>query len=320
MLALLLIVYVCAGNGSTVAFAASTSSDTITESVLAENNEITGESDKTNSKLQPGDESTEGSNALDIDAIEKVVCLFEILPAPSVLEDMAAEEIDEVMWRTQGAMDAFDALNYAGCDYIIENYLELYNVVSGELCGYLAVLMQDEVGLMSLLPLDEVEVYLVLNEKTVDELKAMSLDKVLSILQDSNGNNISVWPTDATTVWKYVRDEINNLESYEKYSIGSGATIDLSAAQNVRNYHLELIVGSENQLEKNNVRYVITVYITGTIQESLEYELYLQDLYGIRSKVNPERTVSAVNTQLYEITVNEYVVSEPMTGGQYYLA
>ena len=44
----------------------------------------------------------------------------------------------------------------------------------------------------SMLPLKEVNAYLVLNEKTDDELKSMNLDDVLSMLVDSNGNRITI--------------------------------------------------------------------------------------------------------------------------------
>lgn len=44
------------------------------------------------------------------------------------------------------------------------------------------------IAVMSLLPLQEVRAYWVLNDKTEEEIKAMPLSEVLSKLQDSNGN------------------------------------------------------------------------------------------------------------------------------------
>lgn len=170
----------------------------------------------------------------------------------------------------------------------------------------------------SMLPLKEVNAYLVLNEKTDDELKSMNLDDVLSMLVDSNGNRITI-SSDATTVWRYVKSNEDGLEEYRQYNIGKNEIIDLSVESGIKTYTIELIIGSSNQLDDDNIRYIIKVYVTNTIQEEIGYELYLQDTNGIRSKVTPERVTSAVNTQLFEITANEWSVPEPENGSQYYL-
>lgn len=170
----------------------------------------------------------------------------------------------------------------------------------------------------SMLPLKEVNAYLVLNEKTDDELKSMNLDDVLSMLVDSNGNRISI-SSEATTVWRYVKSNEDGLEEYRQYNIGKNEIIDLSVESGIKTYTIELIIGSSNQLDNDNIRYIIKVYVTNTIQEEIGYELYLQDTNGVRSKVTPERVTSAVNTQLFEITANEWSVPEPENGSQYYL-
>lgn len=170
----------------------------------------------------------------------------------------------------------------------------------------------------SMLPLKEVNAYLVLNEKTDDELKSMNLDDVLSMLVDSNGNRITI-SSDATTVWRYVKSNEDGLEEYRQYNIGKNEIIDLSVESGIKSYTIELIIGSSNQLDDDNIRYIIKVYVTNTIQEEIGYELYLQDTNGVRSKVTPERATSAVNTQLFEITANEWSVPEPENGSQYYL-
>ena len=170
----------------------------------------------------------------------------------------------------------------------------------------------------SMLPLEEVNAYLVLNGKTDEELANLSLDEMLGMLVDSDGTPISI-SSDATTVWRHVKSEEDNLEEYRQYNIGQNESIDLSVESGIKAYTVELIVGSANQLDNNNIRYIIKVYVTNTIQEEISYELYLQDSSGNRSKVLPERTVSAVNTQLFEITANEWSVQEPENGSQYYL-
>ena len=52
--------------------------------------------------------------------------------------------------------------------------------------------VEESVSLMSAMPLKEVEVSLVLNGKTDDELKSYSVDEMINNFQDSNGNKISV--------------------------------------------------------------------------------------------------------------------------------
>lgn len=170
----------------------------------------------------------------------------------------------------------------------------------------------------SMLPLEEVKAYLVLNGKTDDELAALNLDEILGMLVDSDGNPITI-SSDATTVWRYVKSEEDGLEEYRQYNIGQNEAIDLSVESGIKAYTVELIIGSTNQLDDSNIRYIIKVYVTNTIQEEIGYELYLQDANGSRSKVTPERTTSAVNNQLFEITVNEWSVPEPESGSQYYL-
>lgn len=170
----------------------------------------------------------------------------------------------------------------------------------------------------SLLPLDEKKAYLILNEKTDEELASLKLDQVLGMLIDANGNQITI-PSDATTVWRYEKSVEDGLEEYKKYDIGQNAIIDLSVEDGITSYTTEFIIGSSNQLDSNNIRYIVKVYITNTIQEKIDYELYLQTQNGRRDKVTPERTNALINTQLVETTANEWVVPEPEAGNQYYL-
>lgn len=170
----------------------------------------------------------------------------------------------------------------------------------------------------SMLPLEEVKAYLVLNGKTDEEIANLNLDEMLGMLVDSNGNSIDV-SSSATTVWRYVKSDEDGLEEYRQYTIGQNETIDLSIESGVKAYTVELIIGSANQLDDSNIRYIVKVYVTNTIQEEIGYELYLQDSNGNRSEVIPTRKVTNVNTQLFEITANEWSVSAPETGSQYYL-
>lgn len=268
--------------------------------------------------IDSGETDNTGSN-LDMAAVEEVVSLFEQLPEASEVESMSEDELNGVMQQTTNAINAFDGLEIDESDYFIENYPELYSAVMEDLSNALAALQQGDISTMSLLPLEEVEAYLVLNEKTDEELKSFSVDEMLNSLVDIEGNSISIFPSDATTVWRYIKDQDANVESYEKYSIGTGEKIDLTTEQNIYNYHLELIVGSGSQLNSDNVRYIVKVYVTNTVREELDYTLYLEESNGSRNKVTPERTFSAINNQIAEITANEYAVPECPEESQYYL-
>lgn len=172
----------------------------------------------------------------------------------------------------------------------------------------------------SMLPLEEVKAYLVLNGKTDEELSSMKLDDVLDMLVDSEGNKIEV-SNNATTVWKYTKSNDDGLEEYKQYNIGKNETIDLSIYADIKAYTIELIIGSSNQLDNDNIRYIIKVFITDTVRDEIGYDLYLQEASGNRYLVTPERKNSGVNTQIpkFPFDVNEYVVPEPENGNQYYL-
>ena len=149
---------------------------------------------------------------------------------------------------------------------------------------------EDGIAVMSLLPLEEVTAYLDLGNKTEDEIKNMSIDEVLNLLQDSDGNKISI-SEEATTAWRYVKDETDGVEQYEEYPLGQNVKIDMSSTdEKITKYSMELIVGDGQQLNANNKRYLITVYLSQVLLEQFSYELYQQDESGVRTKINPKKS------------------------------
>lgn len=326
LVAILMTASVCIGNGPVMVFADETTEDTATEETGSSEEETDDENQKEETDNAADTQAEDDVNtddaevSLDMTAIEDVVSRFEELPNASEVGNMSEEELNETIQQMNDAIDALDGLETDARNYFVENYTELYSSVMEDLSNALAAMQQGGISTMSLLPLEEVKAYLVLNGKTDEELKAFSVDEMLDSLVDIEGNSISISPSDATTVWRYVKDQDANVENYEKYSIGTGETIDLTTEQNIYNYHLELIVGSGSQLNSNNVRYIIKVYVTNTILEDLGYTLYLEESDGSRNEVTPERTWSAVNNQTFaEITANEYSVPECPEGSQYYL-
>lgn len=145
----------------------------------------------------------------------------------------------------------------------------------------------------TMLPLKEERAFLVLDEKTDEEIKAIPLSYVLSHLQDKHGNYIEIDPN-AEVVWAHFKDDQGITIRDEYHVMNRDETVDMSEYGASSNYQLELIVGSGNQLDYGNKRYLINVYLTKTIQENLRYELYKQD-GDVREKITPKRTITNVS-------------------------
>lgn len=138
----------------------------------------------------------------------------------------------------------------------------------------------------SLLPLEEIHAYLILSRYTEQELTNMSVDHMLSLLQDSDGNPVPI-AEDATTVWKYTLDD-SGIEEYEEYSIGKNETINLYPGDGAESFQMELIVGKEGQLNIDNKRYLVSVELKDNFEEDFDVEIYLQDSDENRVQAVPE--------------------------------
>lgn len=310
ILALLLIVSACIGNGSAVAFATESSSDMATEDVEFGSNEVTketeaateekevdteetemtretSESGETDLRLESEYESAEEECILNMEAIEEVVSLFEELPAASDLENMTPEEVNEVMQRTQEAMDAFDAFSYDEGEFFINNYSELYNAVMNDLGTVLADMFNGDAQVTSLLPLEESKAYLLLYGYQKDTLSSMSVDTMLDMLKDSDGNRIQI-ASEATTVWKYTKDSTDGMEEYSRYNIGKNETINIYPGDGIETFQFEIIIGCNGQLNTNNKRYSVTAYLTENFEDDIDIEIYLQNEDNTRTKEVPD--------------------------------
>ncbi|MCD8086226.1 MAG: hypothetical protein LUF28_07890, partial [Clostridiales bacterium] len=179
--------------------------------------------------------------------------------------------------------------------------------------------LNDGISLQSLLPLEETDVYLVLSDYSEDELAVMPVDTVVTSFLDSDGNSVPISDS-ATTVWKYIKDDTDGIEVYEKYTIGNNETIDMSTGEDISSYTMELIIGSGNQLDSNNIRYHVTVYVLSSITESVAYELYMQDEDGNRIEIVPDQVQTTTNTQLnMTVEVTIWTVNEHEENTEYYL-
>lgn len=156
---------------------------------------------------------------------------------------------------------------------------------------------ENEIAPMSLLPLEEVNAYLVLSDFTEEELKKVPLDTILNNLMDVDGNSIAI-EDGLTTVWTYFKDENNNIIRDEYHVIDRDETVDMSIFADVKSYRMEMIIGSGQQLDPQNVRYLVKVYVSNSIAEKIELELYTESADGQRTQIIPERKISSLNVQL----------------------
>lgn len=178
--------------------------------------------------------------------------------------------------------------------------------------------MDEGISVMSMRPIPEVFCSLVLYNFSEAEIEALTIDDVLLNLKDANGNSVSVSES-ATTAWRYVLDETDNIETYETYTLGVGEKIDLSYAGDASAFQLQLIVGSGGQLASDSVRYIIRVYVTNTISEEYEFELYTQSEDGIRTQVTPDKLQETYTEESGISMVSLiYMTSGHTAGSEYY--
>lgn len=200
-------------------------------------------------------------------------------------------------------------------------YLLIWTMFLSTMTSTGTVVQASEEGIQgrSLLPLEEVNAYLVLNDYSEEEIKAMPIDTVLSLLQDREGNYIEV-SSEAKVVWAHFKDDEGNIIRDEYHTIGREETVDLTEFEYTTGYSMELIVGSGNQLDLGNVRYIVRVYITNKISEQLDYELYLQEQDGSRVKIIPQN-IFLNYTSVVGLGVNTvvYLIPEHIEGMEYYL-
>lgn len=288
LIAMVMTATVCIGNGPVTAFADETET---AEGSVTEESESNTEKSGDKSQLEEADNKEENNEAnedveeketrnadcsegdntespLDMKAIEEAAGLFEQLPAAPEVEDMSEEEFNETMQQVTDAINAFDGLGTEECDYFIENYPDLYKAVMEDLSNALAKTQQGEISTNSLLPLEEVEAYLILSGYTKEELANMSIDRILDMLENSDGKSIEIKPGNATKAWLYFEDTDSGVEEYTEYALGKNEVVDLSQYYNSgeKTFQLEIIVGNKGQLNEQNIRYIVTVHLSDEIE------------------------------------------------------
>ncbi len=134
---------------------------------------------------------------------------------------------------------------------------------------------ENEIVPMSLLPIEEVDVVIDLSDYLPATLANVKIADVLSKMVDEYTQEpIEIDPS-ATTVWSNYFDENGN-QVYDVWKVmGMEDTIDLVPEYYTNRFYLELIVGSGNQLDTNNVRYIAQIYLPDS-SKTYDFELYEQ--------------------------------------------
>ena len=102
---------------------------------------------------------------------------------------------------------------------------------------------------MSLRPLTKKEVTLNLLSYSEADLESMTVETILSLLRDENGEPVDV-PQDKKVVWAYFEDENGNTLHDELHEIGRGETVNWPDANEHSNksFKMELIIGNDVHL------------------------------------------------------------------------
>ena len=167
---------------------------------------------------------------------------------------------------TEWFMDADDTVEVGGRTFSVSTYVSDPAALTGlsfEIAGRTVTAYPEEkeftnegpsMALMSLMPIKEYRgLQLDMTGYLPDELKAVEVSYILSGMAAASQNV----DTDDLVVWSkgYNSDD---------YTIaGQSGTIDLSPEyKSSSSVRLELVVGTDDQLDMSNIRYILSVYIT----------------------------------------------------------
>lgn len=285
----------------------------------------TGTEDNDTIAISEVGESSKVTESLEeLNTVEATARLFSDLPFADEVKNLSEEETDIFVEQYYTALDTYDAMSEDEKEQFDETYPDLYQKVFVDLEEVsLSVDDRSDASVLSMMPLEERKAYLVLNEYSEEELKAIPVSTILDSIVDADGNSIKI-PEDATAVWSYFKDENDALIRDEYHPIDRSETVDMTVANGLTTYTMELIVGSGKQLDPDNIRYIVKVYLTNLITERLTYSLYAQDEYGnrsiapyTRSWIDSSQNLSFLNNM--GINVVHYCLGEN-AGKEYYFS
>lgn len=189
---------------------------------------------------------------------------------------------------TEWFMDAGDTVEIGGHVFSVETYVSNPAALTGlsfEIAGRTVTAYPEEkaftndgpgIALMSLLPLEERELRVNMEGLFPAELKAVPVTTVLSGDRNPAAGDYAVWAKG------YNSDDFT--------IVGRDGTVDLSPEDRYDNYvQLEMIVGTDDQLDISNVRYIVDVRVTPS-----------EDLLRFTAAAEDGTEVPIARTNLYE--------------------
>ena len=143
-----------------------------------------------------------------------------------------------------------------------------------------------EVSAASLFPIEEIYASIDLSDYLPAELSNIKVSDILDRMVDNYGNPIEI-DSNATTVWSNFVDE-NGEEMYDVWKVaGLNETINIMPRYYYGYYNLQIIIGSGNQFDKNNIRYIVDIQLPYA-EDVYKFDVYEQDENGIRTQIKNE--------------------------------
>lgn len=141
----------------------------------------------------------------------------------------------------------------------------------------LAMSMSNRVDVSaSMINLEEVERYLVLDNYSNEKLSSVPLEDIILNLYDSNGQKVEI-EKNAKKIWLYSGNDKDGVEEYKLFNVDQkDQVLDLSQYKNTIQFDLQMIVGNGEQLDKENKRYIIHVFLSENFDDELDFEVYAQ--------------------------------------------
>lgn len=124
--------------------------------------------------------------------------------------------------------------------------------------AFIILISQLNIVNASLLPIEEISASIDLSGYLPGELRNVKISKILSEMKDENSEPVSIDPN-AKLVWSRFSDSDGNFEPDVWKVTDINGTIDLIPVFYNSYTNLELIVGSGNQLDPKNVRYIVDI-------------------------------------------------------------
>ena len=185
-----------------------------------------------------------------------------------------------------------------------------------------ATVPEDEPSVQSLLPLEEKSAYVVLYNYSEEQQKAIPLSDVLNGLRDENGAKIEI-PDSKTVVWNYFKDGNGNRLYDEFHAVEKDSTVDVSSLSD-SDYTMQIIAGNGKQLDADAIRYIVRVYVTKDIYESISYRIYRQsngstNRDSVGYSWSEDVTTSYSTEDNMNIRTTNYKITNHTDGDQYFV-